>query len=191
MKKFLSICLAGAFLFAANANNDDINKKLDLLLQKIEQLEKKVDKKDQEIETLKKEIQQQQQEIKTQQQETKKQFAIKSCNKLKVISLRYKYHGEVIPYYDLDIKIKNTYPAEVTYIQGSLYAEDKDRVKILQDYIDRSVDMKPGEVIEIKKKHIISDEMEKYLKDEKPEDLKIYFEPSRVEFKNGQRLECN
>jgi len=188
MKKFLLASLVGAMLFGAT--NDDINKKLDLLLQKIEQLEKKVEKKDTEIEKLKQELQKQKKEIKKQETETKKQFAIKSCNKIKVVGLNYVYHDEVIPYYTLTIKMKNNYPATVTFIRGSLYAEDKDRVKILQDFIERKMNIKPGEVITIKKKHIVSGELEKYLKDEKPENLKLYFKPTRVEFENGQKVEC-
>ena len=190
MRKIFLIIGLISYLFAASSN-DDINKKLDLLLQKINELEKKIDKKDEEINKLKKEIKQQKVEIKKQEEKTQKQFAIKSCDKLKVINFKYKYHPEVIDYYDLEITIKNTYPEEVTFIRGSLYAEDKDRVKILQDYISRSVDIKPGEIIVIKKKHIVGSELERYLKDEKPNEIKVYFEPSRVEFKNGQKLECN
>ena len=86
--------------------------------------------------------------------------------------------------------MKNEYPLTVTFIRGSLYAEDKDRVKILQDYIERDVNIKPNETITIKKKHIIDGELDKYLKDEKPENLKVYFNPTRVEFKDGEKVEC-
>ncbi|WP_456470317.1 hypothetical protein [Caminibacter sp.] len=189
MKKLLSAAVIGSFLFAGSST-DDINKKLDLLLQKIEQLEKKVDKKDTEIEQLKKELKKQQTEMKKQKEETKKEFAIKSCKGIKVVSLEYTYHDEVIPYYDLTVTLKNTYPQEVVLIRGSLFAEDKDGVKILHDYISRKVDLKPGEEIVIRKKHLLNSELEEYLKDEKPENLKLYFEPSRVEFKNGHRVEC-
>ena len=188
MKKLILSALIASALFATS--NDDINKKLDLLLQKIEQLEKKVEKKDSEIEKLKKELNQQQQEIKKQEQTTQKKFAIKSCNKLKVVSFNYEYHNDVIPYYDLTIKMKNEYPLTVTFIRGSLYAEDKDKVKILQDYIERDVNIKPNETITIKKKHILTGELEQYLKDEKPEDLKVYFKPTRVEFKDREKVEC-
>jgi predicted RNase H-like nuclease (RuvC/YqgF family) len=187
MRKIVLVLFMAAFVFA---NESEINKKLDLLLQKIEQLEKKVNQKDYEIERLKKELQQQQNEIKKQEIQTKNQFAIKSCDKLKVVSLKYSYFGEVIPYYKLTIKIKNTYPKEVTFIKGTLYAEDKDRVKILEDFIDRKIDIKPGEVVTIKKKHIINNDLEEYLKDENPKNLKIYFAPTRVEFKDGSKIEC-
>ena len=188
MKKILLSALAVALVFGAS--NDDINKKLDLLLQKIEQLEKKVEKKDSEIEKLKKELQKQQKEIKKQENETKKQFAIKSCNKLEVVDLKYKYNEDVIPYYDLTVKIKNNYPATVTFMRGTLYAEDKDRVKILKDFIQRDVDLKPNKTITVKKKHILTNDLEKYLKDENPKNLKLYFKPTRVEFENGQKVEC-
>ena len=189
MKKLLLILILGIFAFAST--NEDINKKLDLLLQKINELEKKVDSKDKQIEELKKELKKEQIEIKKQQINTKKQFAIKSCNKIKVVSLKYTYHNDVIEYYDLTIELKNTYPEDIKYIQGSLFAEDKDRVKLLQDYIDRKVNFPKNKIIIIKKRHILDNELEKYLKDEKPTNLRIYFEPTRIEFKNGQVLECN
>ncbi|EDM22919.1 hypothetical protein FE773_04625 [Caminibacter mediatlanticus TB-2] len=189
MKKWLFLILAGVLSFSAS--NDDINKKLDLLLQKIDQLEKKVDAKDKQIEELKKELKKEQIAIKKQQEYTKKEFAIKSCNKIKVVSLKYKYHNEIIPYYDLEIKLKNTYPENIKYIRGSLFAEDSDKVKILQDYIDREVDFKKGDIITINKKHTINNDLEKYLKDENPKNLYIYFKPTMIEFSNGYRLECN
>jgi len=190
MKKIILIAfIATSIIFAAS--NDDINKKLDLLLQKIEQLERKVDKKDKEIEKLKEELHKQQKELKKQEENTKREFAIKSCNKIKVLSLNYKYHDEIIPYYTHKIILKNEYPEGIKYMRGSLFAEDKDRVKILQDYISREVNFPRNSKIIINKKHIVGNELEKYLKDEKTENLNIYFEPTRIEFQNGKILECN
>ena len=187
MKKLVALAL-GVMLFAGSS---DIDKKLDLLLQKLDSLEKKLDEKDKEIETLKKELQKQQVEIKKQEKNTKKEFALKSCNKIKVVSLSYEYHDEVIPYYNLHIVLKNEYPDDIKFIKGSLFAEDKDRVRILQDYIDRDVNFPKGKEIEIDKKHLLNNELEEYLKDEKPENLRLYFTPTRIEFKNGKVLECN
>ena len=75
--KFLSILVIGSLLFAAN--NEEINKKLDLLLNKLNSLEKKLDEKDKEIKTLKK-------ELNKQKITTKKEFAIKNCKNIKIIS---------------------------------------------------------------------------------------------------------
>ncbi|NPA12172.1 MAG: hypothetical protein GXO62_08010 [Epsilonproteobacteria bacterium] len=187
MKK-LAALLIGSLLFASSA---DIDKKLDLLLQKLDSLEKKLNQKDEEIEKLKSELQKQQKEIKKQETITKKEFALKDCNKIRVVSLSYEYHDEVIPYYNLHIVLKNEYPYDIKYIKGSLFAEDKDRVKILQDYIDRNIDLPKGKEVAIDKRHLLNSELEKYLKDEKPENLKIYFQPTRVEFKNGKILKCS
>jgi len=188
MKKIIFLVMA-VLVFAAN--NDDVDKKLDLILQKMNQLEQKVNQKDKEIEILKKKLQAQQKEITTQKETTQKEFAIKSCDKIKVISLKYKYNGDVIPYYDLHIVLKNTYPADIKFIRGSLFAEDKDRVKILQDYISRNVNFPKNSTLKIDKKHIIDNELENYLKDSNPKNLHIYFAPTRIEFKNGKVLECN
>ncbi len=186
MKKVVAVLFIFSVLFA----DSDINKKLDLILQKIESLEKRVKAQENEIKFLKEKMKTQESKIKTQEIETKNQFAIKSCDKLKVVSLKYTYFDEIIPYYFLEIKIKNTYPKEVTFIKGTLYAEDKDRVKILEDFIERKVDIKPGKIITIKKKHLINNELENYLKDENPKNLNIYFAPTRVEFKDGSKIEC-
>ena len=192
MKKIVVGMLAGCFLFAASS--DEINKKLDLLLQKIEQLEKKVDKKDAEIETLKKELQNQKKEITQKniavEKEVKKQLAVKSCKKIKVVSLKYKFHDEVIPYYDLTMTLKNTYPKAVVKLTGNLFVEDKDGVKILQDYIDRKVNMPVNGEITIKKSHTLNSDLERYLATENPQNLKMYFEVIKAEFADGTNVEC-
>ncbi|AZV46077.1 hypothetical protein C3L23_01955 [Nautilia sp. PV-1] len=192
MKKLLLIGLSAAVLFAAS--NEDINKKLDLLLQKIEQLEKKVDKKDAEINQLKQEIQTQQKEIKKSNEEVKKevktQLATKSCKKIKVVNLKYKYHDEVLPYYDLTVTLKNTYPKKIVYLSGNLFVEDKDGVKILQDYIKRKVDLPVGAEITIHKTHQLNSDLEKYLATENPKNLKIYFEVIKAKFADGTNVEC-
>jgi len=192
MKKLAILGLGAALLFGASS--DDINKKLDLFLQKIEQLEKKVDKKDAEIEELKKEIKVQQKEIKKSNEEVKKevktQLAVKSCKKIKVVNMKYKYHDEVIPYYDITVTLKNEYPKKITYLSGNLYVEDKDKVKIFKDFIQRDVDLPVGGEITIKKTHQLNSDLEQYLKDEKPENLHIYFEVIRADFADGTNIEC-
>jgi len=189
MKKFLAMLALVSISFSANTT--DIDKKLDLLLNKLDSLEKKLDQKDQEIEKLKKELKAQQKEIKKQEINTQKEFAIKSCDKIKVVSLKYKYYDEVIPYYKLHIILKNEYPEDIRFIRGSLFAEDKDRVKILEDYISRDVKFPKNSTITIDKKHILGNDLEKYLKDADPKNLHIYFAPTRIEFKNGKVLECD
>jgi len=187
MKKiFLCLGMAG-LLFA---QSEDINKKLDLILQQIQQLKQEVKAKDKEIERLKKELKTQKKEIKKQEIKTKEQLSLKDCRKIKVLSLKYKYKNEVIPYYELTFELKNEYPKTIVRFDGNLYAEDKDGVKILKDYVDRKVEIKPGEKIVIHKKHIINNELEKYLKDERPEDLKVYFVLTHASFKDGTDLSC-
>ena len=188
MKKILLALGIGSMLFAAN--DADINKKLDLILQQIQQLKQEVKAKDKEIENLKQQLNKQQQEIKKQEIKTKNEFAIKDCRKIKVLSLSYKYHGDVIPYYDLTYTIKNEYPKTIVYVNGNLYAEDKDGVKILKDYLDRKITLKPGESITIHKKHVINGDLEKYLKDENPQNLHLYFVVTHAKFADGTELSC-
>jgi len=188
MKKILMILGITALLFAQNS--DDINKKLDLILQQIQQLKQEVKAKDKEIEKLKKELKTQKQEIKKQEKSTKEQLAIRDCKKIKVTSFDFKYHDDVIPYYDLTYTIKNEYPKTIVYLNGNLYVEDPDGVKILKDYIDRKIVLKPGESATIKKKHIINSDLEKYLKDEDLTQDDIYFVVTHAKFSDGTDLSC-
>ncbi|WP_024790639.1 MULTISPECIES: hypothetical protein [unclassified Lebetimonas] len=196
MKKIISVLAIVSVMFAANS--DDINKKLDLILQKMNMLEKKVDQRDKEIESLKKELNQSQQKIQEQvqkQQETQKKelenkLVLNSCKNIKVSNFSYKYNGDVIPYYTLTYTLTNKYPKKIVHLKGDLIIEDKDEVKILQDYIDRDVDLAPGQSITIKKVHTVTNDMEKNLAGEKPENLKLIFEVIRADLADGGRVEC-
>ncbi|WP_024789269.1 hypothetical protein [Lebetimonas sp. JH292] len=196
MKKIIAIALIASVMFAAN--NDDINKKLDLILQKMNMLEKKVDQRDKEIESLKKELNQSQQKIQEQvqkQQETQKKelenkLVLNSCKNIKASNFSYEYHDDVIPYYTLTYTLTNKYPKKIVHLKGDLIIEDKDEVKILQDYIDRDVDLAPGQSITIKKVHTVTSDMEKELAGEKPQNLKLIFEVIRADLADGGRVEC-
>ena len=188
MKKVLFALIAGSLLFASNS--DDINKKLDLLLNKLDTLEKKLDEKDKEIETLKKELQKQQSEIKKQEINTKKEFAVKSCDNLKVTEFSYQYHDNVLPYITFNVTIKNNYPYEVTKLYGNIYFDDKDGTSMIKHFINRKVSIKPGESVTISAQHMLVTDIEKMMKDEKPADLVVHFDPTAISFKNGKKLEC-
>lgn len=188
MKKLLLALIGFSIIFASN--NEDINKKLDLLLNKLDTLEKKLNEKDKEIERLKKELKAQQKEIKKQEVKTQKELAIKDCKKLKVTSFSYEYHDNVLPYYTFSVTLKNEYPFEITKISGNLYFDDKDGTTLVKHYIRRKLDIKPNKSITINGQHMITVEMEKYLKDENPNNLNVYFSPTRIYFKNGKSLEC-
>ena len=186
MKKILITSLMGiSFLFASN--NEDINKKLDLLINKINQLEKKVDEKDKKIEELQKEIKTQKKEI---NKEVKNELALKSCDKIKVSNLKYEYNGDVIPYYNLTFTLKNEYPKGIVYLVGNLFAEDKDGTIILKDYIKRKINLPVNGKVTIHKSHTLNNDLEKYLKDENPKDLHIYFKVIKAKFKDGESMEC-
>ncbi|WP_457561960.1 hypothetical protein [Caminibacter pacificus] len=188
MKKFLAALGITSMLFAQNSA--DIDKKLDLILQQIQQLKQEVKAKDKEIEKLKKELKTQQKEIKNQAQQTKQEFAVKSCDKIKVLSFNYKYNDVALPYYDLKITLQNNYPKTVVFLEGNLYVEDKDGTKIMKDYIERKITIQPSGKITIKKTHMLTDELEKYLKDENPKSIKVYFVVTKAKFKDGTWLKC-
>ena len=188
MKKIIFSLMTGVLLFGAQ--NSDIDKKLDLILNKINQMEKKLDMKDAEIKQLKKEIQQQQKEIKEQKINTKKAFATKSCKNLKVISFDYKYHYDVLPYYTITVTLKNVYPYTITYINGNIFFDDKDGTTLLKQFVKRDVNLKPGQKITLHFEHMITAELEKDLKNEKRSNLKVYFSPTELKFANSTPLEC-
>jgi Skp family chaperone for outer membrane proteins len=197
MKKIISVLAIVSVMFAAN-NNDELNKKLDLILQKMNELEKKVSQRDKEIENLKKELKQEQKKIqiqvKKQQEEQKKELenrmVLSSCKNIGVSNFSYKYHDDVIPYYTLTYTLTNKYPKKIVHLKGDLIIEDKDEVKLLQDYIDRDVDLAPGQSITITKVHTVTSDMEKNLAGEKPENLKVIFEVIRADLADGGRVEC-
>ncbi|MEO1958993.1 MAG: hypothetical protein ABGX23_05530 [Nautiliaceae bacterium] len=172
--------------FAVFAFADD---RIDLILKELNALKAEVKHQQQEIEKLKEALHLQKEVIKKQKIQTQKEFALKSCDKLKVVNFKSRYYDDIIPYYMIDFTLKNSYPLKVKKVVGSLFAEDSDGVKILQDYINRDVNLPPNGKIEIKKKHIVGNELEKYLKDEK--NPKVYFRPTTIEFENGKILECN
>ena len=189
MKKFLTILTAVSISFAANMN--EIDKKLDLLLKKMDILEKKLNEKDKEIQQLKNQLQLQQKEIKKQKINTKKEFALKNCKNLKVTSFKYQYHNNVLPYYTIEVTLKNKYPYTITYINGNIYFDDKnDGTTFLKVFINRHVNLKPNEEITIKREYMITSSLEKELKDENPQDLNVYFSVTRLNFANGKKLEC-
>jgi len=196
MKKIISALSIVSVMFAASSS--DLDKKLDLILQKMNELEKKVEQRDKEIENLRKELKQEQIEIKRQvqkQQEEQKRelenrLILSSCKNIKASNFYYVYHDEVIPYYTLTYTLTNKYPKKIVHLRGDLIVEDKDEVKILQDYIDRDVNLEPGKTITIKKVHTVTSDMEKELAGEKPENLKVIFEVIRADLADGGKVEC-
>jgi PP-loop superfamily ATP-utilizing enzyme len=183
MKKIF-ILLIGAFLFASNGNYE---KMYNGIMDALNALNAKVDKQQEEIERLKKAFE----ALQKQKSPKKEVKVINSCKKIDVKDLKYKYVNSFFPYYKISFELKNNYPNEVTYIQGYLIAEDKDKTRVLEDYIDRKVNIKSNSFVKIQKAHEIRNELEKYLKDENVKDLRIYFKPTRIEFKNKKVLECN
>jgi len=181
MKKILFFVMTISLIFASS--NDEISKKLDILIQKINELEKKVDAKDKEIEKLKK-------ELKKQEITTKNEFAIKSCDNIKVIKFSYNYHSNVLPYYDVSVVLKNNYPYTLKRVNGNIYFDDKDGTTLLKIYVNRKVNIKPNETFTIKTQYMISAEIEKELKNENPDNLHVYFNITKLEFANGKTLEC-
>lgn len=191
MKKALFLVLIVGFLFASNnSDNNDINQKLNLILNKLNLLEQQINQKNKEIETLKKQLQIQQKEIKKQAITTKKEFAVKNCNNLKVVKFSYQYHDDILPYITFKVTLKNNYPYEITKIDGNLYFDDKDGTTLIKHYIKRKIDIKPGQSITISGQHMVITDMEKMIKNENPANLKVYFSPNIIDFKNAPALQC-
>ena len=190
MKKFLFLVLIVGFLFASNNSDNNINQKLNLILNKLNLLEQQINQKNQEIEKLKEQLKKQQSEIKKQAITTKKEFAIKNCKNLKVVKFSYQYHSDILPYITFKVTLKNNYPYEITKIDGNLYFDDKDGTTFIKHYIKRKIDIKPGESVTISGQHMVITDMEKMIKNENPADLKVYFSPNVIDFKNAPELQC-
>jgi chromosome segregation ATPase len=188
MKKIIFLMIA-ALMFAANSS-EDLNKKLDLILQKMNELEKKVEQKDREIEKLKKELKKQKKKENNNNKKIEEKLTLSNCKNIKASKFSYIYHDDVIPYYTLTYTLTNKYPKKIVHLKGDLIVEDKDDVKILQDYIDRDVNLAPGKSIVIKKVHTVTTDMEKELNGENPKNLKVVFEVIRADLADGSRIEC-
>ena len=181
MKKIIILLGLGLMLFASS--NADIEKKLDLILNKLDKIEQKLSIKDMKIKQLQK-------ELKEQKIKTSKQFALKNCKNLKVVSYDYEYHNEILPYYTIKVTLKNFYPYTVTYINGNIFFDDKDGTTILKQFVKRDVKLKSKGKITLYFNHMIGNELEKDLKDEKKSDLNVYFSATDLRFANNQHLEC-
>jgi len=188
MKKLLFLGLVSGLLFSADLNT--INQKLDLIINKLNKIEKELSIKDNEIKELKKQLKIQQTEIKKQQIQTKKEFAIKNCKNLKVVSYKYEYHDEVLPYYDISVTLKNDYPYTVKRFIGNIYFDDKDGTTLLKVYIDKKAEIKPNQTFTIKTQYMVSADIEKELSNENSKNLNVYFDITKLQFANGKTLEC-
>jgi len=182
MKKLLLLVVSVAVLFANS--NDELNKKLDTLLKRMNKMEQKLNIKDREIEKLKTEVHQQGREVK----ETK---IVNNCKNIKVLNFSYDYNGAVIETYSLRYTLKNLYPYGITRISGKLYIKDRDETTILTDYISRKVDVSKDATINISKNHLIAGDLERTLKDEKVSDLIVTFVPAIINFSNGKQAKCS
>ena len=181
MKLFLTFIITSVLLFAQS--NTNIEKKLDYLIKRMNKMEKQLNNKDNEIEKLK-------HEVNKQKVETKKEFMTKSCDKLKVEDFSFIYHKNVLPYYTLNYKLKNTYPYDISRVSGKLYIKDSDDITMLTDFVDKEQNLPKGSYIVVNKTHSIQSDLEKTLKDDKQGTEKLSFHPLTIEFKNGQKINC-
>ncbi len=183
MKRFILLIVATSMLLFASDNNAEINKKLDYIIQRMNQMQKQLNNKDKEIKSLK-------QEVKQQKKETAKKFILNSCDKISVKDFHYSYDGQLLPYYELTFTIQNDYPYDISSISGKLTVKDKDGSTILVDFITRDKLIAKGSTITIQKRHPIVGQIEKLLKDENPSTLKVSFAPTNITFTNGQHAKC-
>ncbi len=181
MKKIAIFLLIPIFIFAAT--NSEIEKKLNYLIERMNKMEKLLNSKDKEIKNLKK-------EVKKQKVETTRKFILSGCDKIGVKNFRYVYNNLILPYYDLSFTIVNNYPYSIASFAGKLTIKDKDGSTILTDFISKDIVIKPKATLHIQKRHSIIGEIEKILKDEKIEDLKVTFTPTKINFTNGQKAKC-
>jgi len=181
MKLFLTLFITSALLFAES--NTDIEKKLNYLIKRMNKMEKQLGQKDSEIKQLR-------QEVKKQKIDTKKEFMTKSCDKILVKNFNYKYHKNVLPYYNLSYNLENDYPYGIKSITGKIYVEDSDGITILTDFIDKQESIPSKSQISIKSVHSVQSDLEKTMAQEKLSSLKVTFKPTTIIFKNSKRISC-
>lgn len=190
----LSSLIFGGVLFGTTVNTD-INKKLDLIMKRLNRLEQKLQAKDQQISQLKRELKKQQQKqieaTKKFQQQIKTEVALKNCHNIKVKDFSYTYYDDIIPYYTLQYTIVNNYPQPIKFLKGKVVVEDRDHVTLMNDFISREVTIgAKGGTTQITKSHYVNSELEKELNGENPKNLRTTFDIIKIEFANGKTLEC-
>ena len=188
MKKLAIFILGTTLLFAVN--DSEINQKLNLILEKMQQLEKKVNLKDEEIENLKKELKKQKVAIKKQKEQTKKEFTINDCSKIKVSNFHYSYVDNFIPYIEVSYTLTNTYPFTISKVAGKLYIKSSDGSTMMTDFISRGVNLPQGASITVQHRHTTLSQLEKSLKDENPATIKTSFSPATIVFSDGKQAKC-
>ncbi len=184
MKKFIIfVILLSSFAFSAN--NSEIEKKLNMIIERMNKMQKQLDSKDKEIKKLK-------QEVKKQKVETKKEFLVNSCDKIKVIDFDYTYNknGGIMPYYVLKITLKNKYPYAIKRFAGKLLLKDQEDTTMLTEYIESKQTLSKDGTITIKKNHIINSQLESTMKTVSPLNIKAIFSPSAILFSNGRKAQC-
>ena len=183
MKKLLLLAFSALLLFGASTQ--DIEKKLNYLIQRMNKMEKQLNSKDREIKQLK-------QEVKKQKIETKKEFMVNSCDKIKVKDFSYIYDSTLLPYYDLTFSLQNDYPYDIAQVSGKLYVKDiSDDIKIFTQIVDKKVIIKKsGGKATIQARHPVSGQLDKVLKDEPSNNIKVIFSPSTITFTNGKKVSC-
>ena len=171
--------------FAFSASNSEIEKKLNMIIDRMNKMQKQLDSKDKEIKRLKS-------EVKKQKTETKKEFTINSCDNIKVVDFDYTYNGNsgIMPYYVLTITLKNNYPYAIKKFAGKLLLKDQSNVTMLTEYIESKQNIGKNQTITIKKNHMINSQLESTMKTEPPSNIKTLFSPSVILFENGQKAKC-
>jgi len=172
MKKLL---LSALFLSAVFGNT--LEERVKLLEEKVINLEKKLNIVNNNQKTLKKNI---------------SENTILKCNKIKLINYSYDYeNGGFIKSYNFKYTLKNDYNKSIKYIYASIGFIDNDEIKLVEDYIKKSIIITPNSKIIIKNNYLIdTDTLSETLKDTPKKDIKIEFKPFKIIFKDNTILKC-
>jgi len=114
------------------------------------------------------------------------------CNKVKIVKYDYKYENNGLTQsYNFTYTIKNTYNKPIKYLYASISFIDNNHVKMVEDYIKRSITIEPNQTVTVKTNYLIDEgSLGETLKDTPKQDVHVKFKPFEIDFADGQVLEC-
>jgi len=173
MKKLI---LAGLFLSSLFGNS--LEDRVKILEEKVSKLEKKLNIVNNNQKTLKRNI--------------VNNTALK-CDKLKLVKYSYEYEDSgFIRSYNFKYTIKNEYDKPIKYIFASVGFIDNDEIKMLEDYVKKTITIKPHQEKVVKTNYLIDDgSLSETLKDTPKEKMRTEFKIFKIKFSDGTILKCN
>ncbi len=117
---------------------------------------------------------------------------ITNCNKLKIVKFDYKYNNAgMIQSYVMSYTFKNNYKKPVEYIYVNIEISDNEDTVLLEDYVKKSIIIKPNQSIKISTNYIFEDDsLAAYLKTTPKSKIHLTINPYLIKFSDNTTIKC-